>query len=88
MIVSRNILLAEKTGAHIHCQHMSAAGSIRLLREAKSAASRSPAGVSAPLHADRCDNCWQRNSGRDGKGVNYPGDVERPAAMSLIPISR
>ena len=36
MIVARNILLAEKTGAHIHCQHMSAAGSIRLLREAKS----------------------------------------------------
>ena len=36
MIVARNILLAEKTQAHIHCQHMSAAGSIRLLREAKS----------------------------------------------------
>jgi dihydroorotase len=35
MIVARNILLAETTGAHVHCQHLSAAGSVQLLREAK-----------------------------------------------------
>jgi len=35
MIVARNILLAELTGARIHCQHLSAAGSVQLLREAK-----------------------------------------------------
>jgi len=35
MIVARNILLAELTGCRVHCQHMSAAGSIRLIREAK-----------------------------------------------------
>ena len=35
MIVARNILLAELTGARIHCQHLSAAGSVKLLREAK-----------------------------------------------------
>jgi len=35
MIVARNILLAELTGAHVHCQHVSAAGSVQLLREAK-----------------------------------------------------
>jgi dihydroorotase len=35
MMVARNILLAETTGAHVHCQHISAAGSVRLLREAK-----------------------------------------------------
>ena len=35
MIVARNILLAELTGAKIHCQHLSAAGSVTLLREAK-----------------------------------------------------
>ncbi len=35
MIVARNILLAETTGARVHCQHLSAAGSIALLREAK-----------------------------------------------------
>jgi dihydroorotase len=35
MIVARNILLAELTGARIHCQHLSAAGSVQLIREAK-----------------------------------------------------
>jgi dihydroorotase len=35
MIVARNILLAETTGAHVHCQHISAEGSVRLLREAR-----------------------------------------------------
>ena len=35
MIVARNILLAELTGTPVHCQHMSSAGSIALLREAK-----------------------------------------------------
>jgi dihydroorotase len=35
LIVGRNILLAELTGASVHCQHLSAAGSVRLLREAK-----------------------------------------------------
>ena len=35
MIVARNILLAELTGARIHCQHLSAAGSVARIREAK-----------------------------------------------------
>jgi dihydroorotase len=35
MMVARNILLAELTGARIHCQHLSAAGSVALLREAR-----------------------------------------------------
>jgi dihydroorotase len=35
MIVARNILLAQTTGAHVHCQHLSAAGSVQLLRDAK-----------------------------------------------------
>lgn len=35
MIVARNILLAEMTGGRVHCQHLSSAGSVRLLREAK-----------------------------------------------------
>ena len=35
MIVARNILMAELTGARIHCQHLSAAGSVALIREAK-----------------------------------------------------
>src|SRR5213594_4506325 len=35
MIVARNIQLAELTGTHVHCQHISAAGSVDLLRAAK-----------------------------------------------------
>jgi dihydroorotase len=35
MMVARNILLAQCTGARVHCQHLSAAGSVQLLREAK-----------------------------------------------------
>jgi dihydroorotase len=35
IVVARNILLAELTGAKIHCQHLSAAGSVALIREAK-----------------------------------------------------
>src|SRR5580692_8098676 len=35
MIVARNILLAELTGAKIHCQHLSTAGSVALIRDAK-----------------------------------------------------
>lgn len=35
MIVARNILMAELTGARVHCQHLSAAGSVELIRAAK-----------------------------------------------------
>ena len=35
IIVQRNALLAELTGAPIHCQHLSSGGSVRLLREAR-----------------------------------------------------
>lgn len=35
LIVQRNVLLAELTGATVHCQHISSAGSVRLLREAR-----------------------------------------------------
>lgn len=35
MIVARNVLLAELTGAHVHCQHLSSAHSVELLRAAR-----------------------------------------------------
>ena len=35
VIVARNILLAELCDTPIHCQHLSAAGSVRLIREAR-----------------------------------------------------
>jgi dihydroorotase len=35
IIVGRNIMLAELTGTHVHCQHLSSARSVALLRAAK-----------------------------------------------------
>ena len=35
LMVARNILLAEMTGARVHCQHITTAGSVELLRAAK-----------------------------------------------------
>jgi len=71
MIVARNIQLAELTGTHVHCQHLSAAGSVRLIREAR--------GRGVPVSGEACphhfvltdaaiagsDKFWSA----DGKGV-------------------
>lgn len=46
VMVARNILLAELTGTRIHCQHLSAAGSVRLLREAR--------GRGVPISGEAC----------------------------------
>jgi len=35
IIVARDVQLAEMTGAHVHCQHISSACSVRLIREAR-----------------------------------------------------
>jgi dihydroorotase len=35
LIVARNIMLSELTGARVHCQHISSAKSVRLIREAR-----------------------------------------------------
>ena len=81
MIVARNILLAEKTKAHIHCQHMSAAGSIRLLREAKSRGV-SISGEACPHHFTLTDATIagsQKFWPEDGKGICYPGEGDRPS---------
>jgi len=76
LIVARNILLAERTGARVHCQHLSAAGSVQLVREAR----QRGVAVSAeacPHHfilTDRAlaggEEFW-RTDGRDF----YPADV-------------
>jgi dihydroorotase len=71
MIVARNILLAEVTGGHVHCQHLSAAGSVQLLREAKKR--RVPvSGEACPHHftltdaaVAGSDKFWDA----DGKGI-------------------
>ncbi len=46
MIVARNILLAELTGARVHCQHISSARSVELIRRAK--------GRGVPISGEAC----------------------------------
>jgi len=71
MMVARNILLAETTGTHVHCQHLSAAGSVRLLREARRRGV-SISGEACPHHftltdaaVAGSDKFWDT----DGKGI-------------------
>ncbi|MEK7677032.1 MAG: dihydroorotase [Verrucomicrobiota bacterium] len=83
MIVARNILLAELTGTHIHCQHLSAAGSVRLLREARQR--KVPvSGEACPHHFTLTDaavagseSFWQTD-GRDLK-AQWGDQAELPA---------
>lgn len=74
LIVARNILLAELTGTHVHCQHISAAGSVRLIREAKLRGLR-VSGEACPHHFTLTDAAvagsdafWEQ----DGQGL-VPG---------------
>jgi dihydroorotase len=81
MIVARNILLAETTGARVHCQHLSTAGSVRLLREARKRGVPI-SGEACPHHFILTDSAvagsekfWRA----DGKGVfGYPFSYEVP----------
>ena len=54
VMVSRNLSLAELTGARLHLAHLSTAGSVRLVREAKARGIRRDGGsLSASLYLDR-----------------------------------
>ncbi len=81
MMVARNILLAETTGARVHCQHLSTARSVQLLREARRR------GV--PISSEACPHHFtltdaavagsERFWEADGKGVaGFDGGSERP----------
>src|SRR2546428_3800269 len=49
VMVARDILLAELTGAHVHIAHLSTAGAVRLVRDAKARGVRVTAEVT-PHH--------------------------------------
>ena len=83
MIVARNILLAELTGGHIHCQHISSAASVQLIREAKQRG-LTVSGEACPHHFTLTDAAiagseefWKK----DGQGVwgFDPGTSARPS---------
>ncbi|MDB6124040.1 MAG: pyrC [Pedosphaera sp.] len=80
MIVARNILLAELTGTRVHCQHLSSAGSVRLIREAKKRGVPI-SGEACPHHFVLTDAAiagseqfWKE----DGKGLFGYADGARP----------
>jgi dihydroorotase len=80
MIVARNILLAETTGAHVHCQHLSAAGSVKLLREARRRGVP-VSGEACPHHFTLTDAAVAGSEkfwSRDGQGVHGLGAGEPP----------
>jgi dihydroorotase len=67
VIVARNILLAELTGAHVHCQHLSSAGSVRLLREAKARG--------LPISGEACPHHFTlTDASIAGSELFWPGD--------------
>lgn len=83
MIVARNILLAELTGAHVHCQHLSTAGSIALLRAAKKRGV-TVSGEACPHHFTLTDSAIAGSEAfwkEDGKAIfGYgPGENPRPS---------
>jgi dihydroorotase len=70
MIVARNILLAELTGAKIHCQHLSAAGSVALLREARKR------GV--PISGEACPHHFTLTDAAVAGSEKFWGDDGKP----------
>jgi dihydroorotase len=80
MIVARNILLAETTGARVHCQHLSSAGSVQMIRAARQRGV-SVSGEACPHHftltdaaIGGSDRFW-RSDGRDLFGVKDRGEL-------------
>jgi dihydroorotase len=85
MIVVRNILLAELTGTPVHCQHLSSAGSVRLLREAKSRGVP-VSGEACPHHFTLTDAAVAGSEkfwAADGRGVF--GVAERGGELPVWP---
>lgn len=63
IMVARDILLAELTGAHVHIAHLSTAGAVRLVRDAKARGVRVTAEVT-PHHlvlTDEAVRSWDAN---------------------------
>jgi dihydroorotase len=79
MIVARNIMLAELTGCHVHCQHLSSARSVELLRTAKTRGVRI-SGEACPHHFTLTDMALagsDRFWAGDGRSL-WGGAGERP----------
>lgn len=80
IIVARDALLSEATGTPIHCQHISAAGSVRLLREAQARGVRL-SGEVCPHHIALTDESL---SGYDTNFKMNPPLRETPDIEALL----
>jgi dihydroorotase len=81
MIVARNILLSELTGTRVHCQHLSSAGSVALLRDAKKRGVP-VSGEACPHHFVLTDSTIAGSEkfwAEDGKSLFGNGAKGRPA---------
>jgi dihydroorotase len=80
MMVARNVLLAEATGGRVHCQHLSAAGSVKLLREARQRG-LNVSGEACPHHFTLTDAAVAGSDkfwNSDGKGIFGFAGAEGP----------
>jgi dihydroorotase len=77
VVVMRNIMLAELCNHHIHCQHVSSAGSVRLLREARARGIRI-SGEVCPHHIALTDEAVQNfdTNYKMNPPLRSPADVE------------
>ena len=86
MIVGRNIQLAALTGASVHCQHLSSAGSVRLLREARKRGVPI-SGEACPHHFVLTDSAVAGSEkfwAADGKALfGYGDDAPKPSWPSF-----
>ncbi len=79
LIVARNILLAELTGAHVHCQHLSSAGRVELLRAARKRG--------APVSGEACPHHFTLTDSVLAGGEKFWGNdgQEMPSAKGNRP---
>ena len=77
MIVARNILMAELTGARVHCQHLSAAGSVDLIRAAKKR------GV--PISGEACPHHYTLTDAAIAGSEKFWAEDGKQLAQSLNP---
>ncbi|HVM59403.1 MAG TPA: dihydroorotase [Verrucomicrobiae bacterium] len=80
VIVARNILLAEQLDWHIHCQHISSARSVQLIRDAKKRGIKI-SGEACPHHFTLTDECVKTYDANFK--MNPPVRTERDRAAIL-----
>jgi dihydroorotase len=81
-MVQRDILLAEMTGAHLHVAHVSAAGSVRAIREARARGVRVTA-EATPHHLTLTDEAVAGMPRQDAQPAAEPYDTHAKMAPPL-----